>query len=77
MTAMPDPELEAFVDARLEELRAREPDIPFPQEEYDARLEKLRGRMLDSRVDLLLVSSPEGACWLHGYRSRWNKMQSP
>jgi Xaa-Pro aminopeptidase len=77
MTAMPDPELKAFVDARLEELRAREPDIPFPQEEYDARLQKLRGRMQDSRVDLLLVSSPEGACWLHGYRSRWNKMQSP
>ena len=77
MTATQDPELKAFVEARLAELRAREPDIPFPQEEYDARLEKLRGRMLDSGIDLLLVSSPEGACWLHGYRSRWNKVQSP
>jgi len=77
MTATPDPELKAFVDARLAELRAREPDIPFPQEEYDARLSKLRRRMQDARIDLLLVSSPEGACWLHGFRSRWNKMQSP
>jgi hypothetical protein len=67
-----DPELKAFVDARLEELR--EPDIPCPQEEYDARLEKLG--MADQRIDTLLVSSPEGVCWLHGYRSRWNKMQS-
>jgi Xaa-Pro dipeptidase len=72
-----DPELKAFVDARLEELRAREPDIPFPQEEYDARLAKLLGRMNDQEIDTLLISSPEGACWLHGYRSRWNKMQSP
>jgi Xaa-Pro dipeptidase len=77
MSATVDPGLKAFVDARLMELRAREPDIPFPQEEYDARLEKLRGRMTDAGIDTLLVSSPEGACWLHGYRSRWNKMQSP
>ena len=33
--------------------------------------------MEDAGIDTLLVSSPEGACWLHGYRSRWNKMQSP
>ncbi|MDP9242719.1 MAG: aminopeptidase P family N-terminal domain-containing protein, partial [Actinomycetota bacterium] len=77
MSRTVDPELGAFVDARLAELRAREPDIPFPQEEYDARLSKLRGRMEDAGIDTLLVSSPEGACWLHGYRSRWNKMQSP
>ena len=62
MTVTQDPELKVFVEARLAELRAREPEIPFPQEEYDARLSKLRGRMHDAGIDLLLVSSPEGAC---------------
>jgi Xaa-Pro dipeptidase len=72
-----DPQLKAFVDDRLEELRAREPQIPFPLEEYDHRLQKLLGRMDTAGIDLLLLSSPEIVCWLHGYRSRWNKTQSP
>lgn len=72
-----DPELKAYVDARLADLRSRAPDIPFPREEYADRLGKLRSLMTASGIDLLLVSSPEAICWLHGYRSRWNKTQSP
>ncbi len=72
-----DPDLKAFVDDRLAELRARDPVIPFPREEYRERLNKLRSRMDAAGVDVLLLSSPEAIYWLHGYRSRWNRTQSP
>src|SRR5262245_50857682 len=72
-----DPELKAYVESRLADLRSRAPDIPFPHDEYAVRLGKLRSMMAASGIDVLLVSSPEAICWLHGYRSRWNKAQSP
>ncbi len=71
-------DLRRFVEEERERFRAeREPSYPFPPEEYRSRLERLRARMAAERLDVLLVSSPEAMCWLHGYRSRWWKMQSP
>ena len=58
------------------ELPPVEPDIPFSAEEYRERLTRLREAMAAERIDLLLLSSPEAMCWLHGYRSRWYKTGS-
>jgi Xaa-Pro aminopeptidase len=72
-----DSKLAAFLGQLGTVWEELEPDIPFPPEEYRNRLEKLRARMAESGIDLLLLTSPEAICWLHGYRSRWNKAQSP
>lgn len=56
---------------------APEPHIPFTADEYAARLARLRVAMEVEGIDLLLVSSPEAQCWLHGLSLRWYKTQSP
>ena len=71
------PSVHKFIEMQLAAQAQDEPDIAFPPEEYESRLCKLRTRMAAAAIDLLLVSSPEGICWLHGYRSRWNKAHSP
>jgi Xaa-Pro dipeptidase len=53
-----------------------EPDLPFTTEEYERRLQKLRQGMVEANIDLLLLTSAEAMCWLHGYRSRWYKTSS-
>jgi Xaa-Pro dipeptidase len=58
------------------ELPDVEPDIPFTAEEYRDRLTRLRESMAAAGIDLLLLTSPEAMCWLHGYRSRWYKTAS-
>jgi len=51
--------------------------VPFSQEEYDGRLTKLRAAMAEAGVEVVLLSSPEAMCWLHGYTLRWYKAHSP
>lgn len=51
-------------------------DVPFERAEYAARLERLREAMAARDLEVLLVSSPEGMCWLHGYRARWYRMHA-
>lgn len=69
--------LHRYVASAYEQLSAREPSYSFTREEYRARLERLRAAMARDGFDLLLVSSPDAMCWLHGYQSRWYKGHSP
>jgi Xaa-Pro aminopeptidase len=48
----------------------------FSTEEYAARLTKLRGMMANKGIDVVLLSSPESQCWLHGLQSRWYRTGS-
>jgi Xaa-Pro dipeptidase len=71
-----DPQIGQFVDRQLEQLRARPAERAFDAEEYARRLALLRQAMAEAHLQLLLVSSPDGMCWLHGYQSRWYKTHS-
>ncbi|WP_321863415.1 Xaa-Pro peptidase family protein [Burkholderia cenocepacia] len=48
----------------------------FTDAEYASRLAKLRMAMERQRVDVVLLSSPESQCWLHGYQARWYRTGS-
>jgi Xaa-Pro dipeptidase len=64
----------------IEQLRLAddgERQIPFSEEEYANRLGKLRAAMAADGVDVVVLSSPEAMCWLHGYALRWYKSHSP
>jgi Xaa-Pro aminopeptidase len=53
-----------------------QPQHAFGAVEYAARLGKLRAAMSAAAVDLVLLSSPESQCWLHGYQARWYRAGS-
>ncbi len=53
-----------------------EPQHAFSAEEYASRLNKLRRAMTKARIDVVLLSSPEAQCWLHGYQARWYRAGS-
>jgi Xaa-Pro dipeptidase len=72
-----DPAVRRFVDEQNRLLAAREPSYAFEPGEYQERLERLRAAMEREHVDLLLMSSPDGMCWLHGHRSRWYRTHGP
>ncbi len=69
-------DVKAFVEDQLQKLRERPKLRAFEAGEYVARLQRLRRQMEREGVDLLLVSSPDGMCWLHGYQSRWYRTHS-
>ncbi|GAB2449776.1 ectoine hydrolase DoeA [Nocardioides hungaricus] len=71
-----DRQLAAFL-AEISERMAPEPVIPFGDEEYAARLDRLRAAMAADGIDLLLLSSPEAQCWIHGLSLRWYKAHAP
>ncbi|WP_371140948.1 M24 family metallopeptidase [Burkholderia cepacia] len=48
----------------------------FTDDEYASRLAKLRMAMERQRIDMVLLSSPESQCWLHGYQARWYRTGS-
>ena len=50
--------------------------LPFHKIEYEERLERCRREMEACGIDLLLVTSPEGMCYLHGYEVTWYKAAS-
>ena len=50
--------------------------LPFSKIEYEERLERCRREMEACGIDLLLVTSPEGMCYLHGYEVTWYKAAS-
>jgi Xaa-Pro aminopeptidase len=50
--------------------------IAFTEDEYKSRLEKLRAAMDEEKIDVVLLSSPESQCWLHGYQARWYRTGS-
>ncbi|MBO9521501.1 MAG: aminopeptidase P family protein [Nocardioidaceae bacterium] len=51
-------------------------ELPFTRAEYAARLDRVRAEMAARGVDTLLVSAPEGMCYLHGYTARWYRAHS-
>jgi len=79
------PRIAAYIDAYRERVQqvvegqvdSGEIQIPFTVEEYQERLERVRQRMAQAGIDLLWVTMPEGMCYLHGYRARWYRVNSP
>ncbi|CAN5404823.1 ectoine hydrolase DoeA [soil metagenome] len=52
------------------------PRLAFTREEYDDRRLKLQREAQRTGFDLVVVSSPDAMCWLHGYQSRWYRAHS-
>lgn len=52
------------------------PAKAFDAAEYSARLKKLREMMASKGIDVVLLSSPESQCWLHGLQARWYRTGS-
>lgn len=52
------------------------PRPAFPVDEYEHRRIRLQEAAQRGGFDLVVVSSPDGMCWLHGYQSRWYRAQS-
>lgn len=71
-----DQALAAFLSDMSAEM-APEPVIAFTAEEYADRLARLRGAMAQDGIDVVLLSSPEAQCWIHGLSLRWYKAQAP
>lgn len=63
--------------AKMQAEMAPEPAIHFTVEEYASRLSKLRSAMAADGIDVVLLSSPEAQCWLHGLALRWYKAHGP
>ncbi|ANI38041.1 M24 family metallopeptidase [Mycolicibacterium vaccae] len=56
---------------------AAEPTVhAFTAAEYERRRAALQDAARRAGLDLVLVSSPDAMCWLHGYQSRWYRAQS-
>lgn len=56
---------------------ADEPSRPaFDIAEYDRRRLALQRAAVAADLDLVVISSPDAMCWLHGYQSRWYRAQS-
>lgn len=58
------------------EVAEETPRPAFSADEYDRRRVRLRAAAADAGFDLVVVSSPDGMCWLHGYQSRWYRAHS-
>ncbi len=69
--------IRALYDDEIAKFPSAPPAPAFDAAEYADRLLRLRAAMAESRIDLLLVTSPDGMCWLHGYQARWYRSHSP
>jgi Xaa-Pro aminopeptidase len=54
-----------------------ESEAPFSKEEYRGRLDRIRALMAKARIDVLLVTAPEGMNYIGGYQCEWYQAQSP
>ena len=66
-----------FVEGHQRGLATRPVDYPFSKEEYRDRLRRVQERMAAAGIDVLVLTSPESMCYLHGYAIRWYRAQSP
>jgi Xaa-Pro aminopeptidase len=66
-----------FIESHQRSMRAMPPIRFFSTAEYARRLSVLQDRMRAAGVDLLIASSPDTMCWLHGMYSRWYRASSP
>jgi Xaa-Pro dipeptidase len=72
-----DPQtLIAFIDEQMAQIAARPQDLAFGPGEYAARLQRLQSAMEEANIETMIVSAPDGMCWLHGYQARWYKSHS-
>ena len=69
-------DLSDFIARETEQLRARAPSLPFDRAEYAERLRRIRRTMARDGVDVLVLTAPDSMCWLHGYASRWYRIQA-
>ncbi|MYS86917.1 M24 family metallopeptidase [Embleya scabrispora] len=69
-------ELDAYIRGQEKRLAERTPQLPFEPAEYARRMTELRSRMARQGIDILILSSPDGMCWLHGYDARWYRSHS-
>lgn len=76
MTDTADQDLARFLEEMSAEM-APAPVIAFSEQEYADRLTRLRAAMEQDGIDLVLLSSPEAQCWIHGLSLRWYKAQAP
>lgn len=74
---VPDGKLAAYVAGSLRDLHERPTELAFEPGEYARRFALVRRLMERDGLDALIVSSPDGMCWLHGYQSRWYLGHSP
>ncbi|OBF25530.1 M24 family metallopeptidase [Mycobacterium sp. ACS4331] len=68
--------LREFISAAYASEDAQPPQHAFDRAEYEARRMRLQLAAAAAGLDLLVLSSPEAMCWLHGYQSRWYRAQS-
>ncbi|MEX2648505.1 MAG: Xaa-Pro peptidase family protein [Alphaproteobacteria bacterium] len=52
-------------------------EAPFSKKEFWGRLERIRKLMAKARIDVLLVTAPEGMYYVSGYQCEWYQGQSP
>ena len=69
-------ELVAFVDEQAAQIASRPQDLAFEPAEYAERLRRLQSAMEQANIETMIVSAPDGMCWLHGYQARWYKSHS-
>lgn len=58
------------------DIEREDPRPAFSLAEYECRRRRLQLAATAAGLDLLVVSSPDAMCWLHGYQSRWYRAQS-
>ncbi len=66
-----------FVERHASEYEASPSPKHFSREEYADRLDRTRRLMEEAGISMLVVTSPEGMAYLHGYALRWYRAQSP
>ncbi|MHB1218810.1 MAG: M24 family metallopeptidase [Alphaproteobacteria bacterium] len=70
-------EVKGLAPGSLAGLEHLERDLAFPPAEYKERLHRLRALMAEAKIDLLWITTPEAAAWLHGLVCSWYKGNSP
>ena len=65
--------------AYLREHSGRDPNLeaPFADDEYRARLRRTREAMAELGIEALILTAPEGMCYLHNYQASWYRANSP
>lgn len=69
-------ELQEVIREAYARVAAEEPRPAFSLAEYESRRRRLQAEAAGAGIDLLVLSSPDAMCWLHGYQSRWYRAQS-
>lgn len=69
--------IESLQGARERAATGGHPPPPFSKAAYKERLRRVRERMANDNIDMLLVTMPEGMCYLHGLQLNWYQQNGP